>query len=192
MKIYLNLQMKLLLLVIETMVLIFLQVPNLIHFLCSCLQTSDFKKSFSSLFFFFAFCHPKVKKRTIKKQKNQIPGCSYALSCGEKINQIFPSKYKGMLPTTLSGNYGFPLCLSRITAQHLLDVSRETAEHEQRRKGMTTVMKKKKRRSEGENVPRDGESQLQEMREDQEVKDVVALLKDLGWPSSPHHTARAA
>ncbi|CAN6993618.1 unnamed protein product [Brassica oleracea var. botrytis] len=46
-----------------------------------------------------------------------------------------------MQSTTLSGNYGFPLCIFGIAQQ--LSISREMADHDKRRKGM-----KKRRRSE--------------------------------------------
>ncbi|XP_010520345.1 PREDICTED: uncharacterized protein LOC104799488 [Tarenaya hassleriana] len=101
-----------------------------------------------------------------------------------------------MLTTTLSGSYGFPLCLYGIT-QHLA-LSREMTEHGERRKEMTTtmMMKKKKRRrsSEGENESTHANQEIESERwlqEGQEAKDVVLLLQDLGWCSFSH-IAKAA
>ncbi|KAF8100427.1 hypothetical protein N665_0224s0014 [Sinapis alba] len=94
-----------------------------------------------------------------------------------------------MQSSTLSGNYGFPLCISGI-AQQMTD-------HDKRRK----VMKKRRRleesRSHGEEemvgVERFNELLwLQEMRESEDVRDLVALLQDLVWWSFSSHTARAA
>ncbi|KAL0735234.1 hypothetical protein Bca4012_011444 [Brassica carinata] len=103
-----------------------------------------------------------------------------------------------MLSTTLSGNYGFPLCISGISQQ--LSLSKEMADHDERRKVM-----KKKRRSEGkgESMRHGAEEEmgverfhellsLQEMRESEDVRDLVALFQDLGSLSFSSHTAKAA
>ncbi|XP_018467544.1 uncharacterized protein LOC108839235 [Raphanus sativus] len=97
-----------------------------------------------------------------------------------------------MRTTTLSGNYGFPLCISGIAQQ--LSLSKEMADHDKRRKGM----KKRRRRSEesrshGEEemvgVERYHELWLQEMRESE---DVIALLQNPESWSFSSHTAKAA
>lgn len=72
------------------------------------------------------------------------------------------------------------------------------ADHEKRRKEM-----KRRRRSEGKDecrrhgeeemsVERIDEIWVQEMRESEEVRDLVALLQDLGSWSFSSHTAKAA
>ncbi|CAN8301110.1 unnamed protein product [Cochlearia groenlandica] len=81
-----------------------------------------------------------------------------------------------MLSTTLSGNYGFPLCLSGISQQQL-SLSKEMADHDKRRKGM-----KKRRRSQAK----------EDMRESDDIRDLVALLQDLLSWSFSSHTAKAA
>ncbi|CAF2336217.1 uncharacterized protein LOC103845459 [Brassica rapa] len=103
-----------------------------------------------------------------------------------------------MLSTTLSGNYGFPLCISGISRQ--LSLTKEMADHDKRRKVM-----KKKRRSEGKGASRRHGAEeemgverfheqlwLQEMRESEDVRDLVALFQDLGSWSFSSHTAKAA
>ncbi|XP_018445839.2 uncharacterized protein LOC108817610 [Raphanus sativus] len=104
-----------------------------------------------------------------------------------------------MLSTTLSGNYGFPLCISGISQP--LSLSKEMADHDKRRK----VMKKKIRRSEGkgESMRHGAEEEmgverfhdllwLQEMGDSEDVRDLVALFQDLGSWSFSSHTAKAA
>ncbi|XP_010456411.1 PREDICTED: uncharacterized protein LOC104737850 [Camelina sativa] len=91
-----------------------------------------------------------------------------------------------MLSTTLSGNYGFPLCISGITQQ--LSLSREMADHDKRRKVI-----QRRRRSEGSHSGEEDAERLQGMmREDKDVRDLVALLQDLGLWSFSSHTAKAA
>ncbi|EOA14285.1 hypothetical protein CARUB_v10027447mg [Capsella rubella] len=94
-----------------------------------------------------------------------------------------------MLSTTLSGNYGFPLCIPGITQQ--LSLPREMADHDKRRKVI-----QRRRRSEGRdaclNHGEEGAEQLQGMREDKDVRDLVDLLQDLGLWSFSSHTAKAA
>ncbi|KAJ0266654.1 hypothetical protein HA466_0006160 [Hirschfeldia incana] len=98
-----------------------------------------------------------------------------------------------MLSTTLSGNYGFPLCISGISQQ--LSLSKEMADHDKRRKVM-----KKKRISEvkDESMRHGGVERFhellrpQEMRESEDVRDLVALFQDLGSWSFASHTAKAA
>ncbi|KAL1208604.1 hypothetical protein V5N11_008080 [Cardamine amara subsp. amara] len=102
-------------------------------------------------------------------------------------SQILNLQRNKMLSTTLSGNYGFPLCISGITQQLPLPLSKEMADHDKRRKEM-----KRKRRSEEMGVERVDELWLQEMRENEEVRDLVALLQDLGSWSFSSHTAKAA
>ncbi|KFK27574.1 hypothetical protein AALP_AA8G401400 [Arabis alpina] len=91
-----------------------------------------------------------------------------------------------MLTTTLSGNYGFPLCISGNAQQ--LSLSKEMADHDKRRKVM-----KKRRRSESQKVI--GVERFEEiwLQENEDVRDLVALLQDLGltWRFSSH-TAKAA
>ncbi|XP_010443840.1 PREDICTED: uncharacterized protein LOC104726632 isoform X2 [Camelina sativa] len=91
-----------------------------------------------------------------------------------------------MLSTTLSGNYGFPLCTSGITQQ--LSLPREMADHDKRRK----VIQRRRRRSEGSHGGEEDAERLQGMREDKDVRDLVALLQDLGLWSFSSHTAKAA
>ncbi|CDY09210.1 BnaA02g06360D [Brassica napus] len=88
-----------------------------------------------------------------------------------------------MQSTTLSGNYGFPLCISRIAQQ--LSISKEMADHDRRRKGM-----KKKRRSE-ESMSH-GEEEMVGMRESEDARDLIALFQDLVSWSFSSHTAKAA
>ncbi|CDY69677.1 BnaAnng31180D [Brassica napus] len=88
-----------------------------------------------------------------------------------------------MQSTTLSGNYGFPLCISRIAQQ--LSISKEMADHDRRRKGM-----KKKRRSE-ESMSH-GEEEMVGMRESEDARDLIALFQDLVSWSVSSHTAKAA
>ncbi|CAH8387903.1 unnamed protein product [Eruca vesicaria subsp. sativa] len=98
-----------------------------------------------------------------------------------------------MLTTTLSGSYGFPLCISGIAQQ--LSLSKEMADHDNRRKGM-----KKRRRSDestrqGEermSVERFDDLWLQEIGESEAVRELVALLQDLGSWSFSSYTAKAA
>ncbi|CAL9244364.1 unnamed protein product [Arabidopsis halleri] len=94
-----------------------------------------------------------------------------------------------MLSTTLSGNYGFPLCISGITQQ--LSLTKEMADHDKRRKVI-----QRKRRPEGKHEcmshGEDDAERLQEMREDKDVRDLVDLLQDLGLWSFSSHTAKAA
>ncbi|CAH8362415.1 unnamed protein product [Eruca vesicaria subsp. sativa] len=88
-----------------------------------------------------------------------------------------------MLTTTLSGNYGFPLCISGIAKQ--LPRSKEMADHDKRRKVM-----KKRRRSDESMVERFDE--LLWLQESEDVRDLVALLQDLESWSFSSHTAKAA
>ncbi|CAA7025024.1 unnamed protein product [Microthlaspi erraticum] len=102
-----------------------------------------------------------------------------------------------MLSSTLSGNYGFPLCISGIA--HQSSLFKEMADHDKRRKGL-----KKRRRSEGKDecrrsggeeemtVERLDELWVQEMRESQDVRDLVALFQDLGSWNFSSNTAKAA
>ncbi|ESQ42305.1 hypothetical protein EUTSA_v10015113mg [Eutrema salsugineum] len=98
-----------------------------------------------------------------------------------------------MLSTTLSGNYGFPLCISGIAQK--FSVSKEMADHDKRRKGM-----KKRMRSEGKDESRShGEEEMGVerfdelwLRENEDVRDLVALFQDLGFWSVSSHTAKAA
>ncbi|CAN8252650.1 unnamed protein product [Cochlearia groenlandica] len=83
-----------------------------------------------------------------------------------------------MSSTTLSGNYGFPLCISGIS-QHL-SLSKEMADHDKRRKDL-----KKLRRSES-NVERFNETWLQENEDDRD------LFQDLGLCCISYYTAKAA
>ncbi|CAN6806471.1 unnamed protein product [Brassica oleracea] len=98
-----------------------------------------------------------------------------------------------MLTTTLSGNYGFPLCISGIAQQ--LSLSKEMADHDKRRKGM------KRRRRSDESTSHGGEEMgverfhelwLQEMTESEDFRDLVALLQNLGSWSFSSHTAKGA
>ncbi|KAG2333477.1 hypothetical protein Bca52824_004657 [Brassica carinata] len=99
-----------------------------------------------------------------------------------------------MLTTTLSGNYGFPLCVSGIAQQ--LSVSKEMADHDKRRKGM----KKRRRSDEFRSFRSEGEEEmgverelwLQEMRESEDVRELVALFQDLASWSFSSYTAKAA
>ncbi|CAN8244371.1 unnamed protein product [Cochlearia groenlandica] len=80
-----------------------------------------------------------------------------------------------MMTSTLSGNYGFPLCISGIAQQ--LNLSKEMADHDKRRKGM----KMRKR------------SEVIWLQESEDVRDLVALLQDLClWGFTTSHTAKAA
>ncbi|CDY70355.1 BnaAnng33410D [Brassica napus] len=88
-----------------------------------------------------------------------------------------------MQSTTLSGNYGFPLCISRIAQQ--LSISKEMSDHDRRRKGM-----KKRRRSE-ESMSH-GEEEMVGMRESEDARDLIALFQDLVSWSFSSHTAKAA
>ncbi|KAG2311080.1 hypothetical protein Bca4012_025540 [Brassica carinata] len=99
-----------------------------------------------------------------------------------------------MQSTTLSGNYGFPLCISGIAQQ--LSLSKEMADHDKRRKVMKRRRRSEEFRSHGEEemvgVERYHELWLREMRESEDVRDLVALLQDLeSWDFSSH-TAKAA
>ncbi|KAF8050735.1 hypothetical protein N665_1893s0002 [Sinapis alba] len=90
--------------------------------------------------------------------------------------------------TTLSGNYGFPLCISGIAQQ--LSVSKEMADHDKRRKGMKKRRRSDESRSQEMGVER--ELWLQEMRESEDVRELVALFQDLGSWSFSSYTAKAA
>ncbi|KAF2562269.1 hypothetical protein F2Q70_00014688 [Brassica cretica] len=98
-----------------------------------------------------------------------------------------------MQSTTLSGNYGFPLCISGIAQQ--LSLSKEMADHDKRRKVVKRRRRSYESRSHGEEemgVERYNELWLQEIRESEEVRDLVALLQDLESWSFSSHTAKAA
>ncbi|KAJ0261367.1 hypothetical protein HA466_0045020 [Hirschfeldia incana] len=98
-----------------------------------------------------------------------------------------------MLTTTLSGNYGFPLCISGIAQQ--LSLSKEMADHDKRRKGMKKRRRSDESRSQGEEemgVHRSDEPWLQEIGESEAVRDLVALFQDLGSWNLSSYTARAA
>nr|VDD20529.1 unnamed protein product [Brassica oleracea] len=88
-----------------------------------------------------------------------------------------------MQSTTLSGNYGFPLCIFGIAQQ--LSISREMADHDKRRKGM-----KKRRRSEESRS--NGEEEMVGMRESEDVRDLIALFQDLVSWNFSSRTAKAA
>ncbi|KAF8100430.1 hypothetical protein N665_0224s0016 [Sinapis alba] len=100
-----------------------------------------------------------------------------------------------MQSTTLSGNYGFPLCISGIAKQ--LSLSKEMADHDKRRKVIKRRRRLEESRSHGEEemvgMERFDELLwLQEMRESEDVIDLVALLQDLESWSFSSHTAKAA
>ncbi|KAF2560428.1 hypothetical protein F2Q70_00014691 [Brassica cretica] len=99
-----------------------------------------------------------------------------------------------MQSTTLSGNYGFPLCIFGIAQQ--LSISREMADHDKRRKGMKKRRRSEESSSHGEEemvgVERFDELWLQEMRESEDVRDLIALFQDLVSWSFSSRTAKAA
>ncbi|KAL0875741.1 hypothetical protein Bca101_025446 [Brassica carinata] len=100
-----------------------------------------------------------------------------------------------MQSTTLSGNYGFPLCITGITQQFSL--SKEMADHDKRRKVLKKRRRSEESRSHGEEemvgVERlDELLWLQEMRESDDVRDLIAIFQDLVTWSFSSHTAKAA
>ncbi|CAN7121883.1 hypothetical protein BRARA_B01039 [Brassica rapa] len=99
-----------------------------------------------------------------------------------------------MQSTTLSGNYGFPLCISRIAQQ--LSISKEMADHDRRRKGMKKRRRSEESMSHGEEemvgVERFDELWIQQMRESEDARDLIALFQDLVSWSVSSHTAKAA